>query len=157
MQNTIAQEMAFQGVPLLLAQQVHSNTPPPSFGTEGVSSRFNSYPTTDPHAFAAYVDLLSAYQEIEKATFAVDKRELLLRLNKADNYLDRADEHIQQSTLSQFSVQIQSLEEELERLKEQAQALPFNSIALFQTQELRDYATLLYPVLPSLERELASL
>lgn len=156
MQNTIAQEMAFQGVPLLLAQQVHSNTPP-SVPEDVVSSRFNAYPTTDPYAFAAYADLLSAYQEIEKATFAVDKRELLLRLKKADDYLNHADDNIQRSTLSQFSAQIESLEEELERLEEQAEALPFNSIALFQTQELRDYATLLYPVLPSLERELASL
>nr|WIL03547.1 hypothetical protein Cplu_411 [Cedratvirus plubellavi] len=154
MQNTVAQEMAFQGVPLLLAQQVYSNTPqsPPEDFT-----RFNAYPTTDPRAFAAYADLLSAYQEIEKASFAVDKRELLFKLERAEKYLEYADDNIKRSTLPQFSAQIESLEEELENLEEKAEALSSNDLPLFQTQDLRDYATLLYPIIPSLEQELGNL
>jgi hypothetical protein len=160
MQNTVAQEMAFQGVPLLLAQQVHSNTPLSNPGQEPLEenfSRFNAYPTTDPRAFAAYIDLLSAYREIEKASFAVDKRELLFRLKRAENYLEYAEDHIKRSTLHQFAPQIESLEEDLENLGEKAEALSSNSLPLFQTQDLRDYATLLYPIIPSLERELADL
>ncbi|QIN54498.1 hypothetical protein [Cedratvirus kamchatka] len=144
--------MAFQGVPLLLAQQVHSNTLPAMDST-----RFNAYPTTDPYAFSAYTNLLTAYQEIEKASFAVDKRELVLRLEKAKNYLNLADDEVKQSTLSQFSSQIEPVSEELDNLERKARDLSSNDLPLFQTQDLRDYSTLLYPIIPSLERELASL
>ena len=154
------QDIAFQGVPLLLSQQSFSNTAqsPPGDSTRlADSTRFNAYPTTDPHAFAAYADLLSAYQEIEKASFALGREELLIRLERAEDYLEYADEHIKRSTLAQFSNQIESLEEELDNIQEKAKLLSSNSLPLFQTQDLRDYSVLLYPIIPSLERELAAL